>query len=732
MRARQCDPINGCGMLYQYELVRCPTCNTPQEFSIDMGYDPRHYIYDEECYPNVFTICILHPNTGQYREFEISDRFDDTELMMMFLKPFRYDGGIFIGFNNVGYDYPLLHFIISTYEHYGKATPAEIYAESDRIINTDWNDRFTNRIWESDQFIEQIDLFMIHHFDNSAKSTSLKQIEFAMRSENIKDLPYQVGTHLEPHEIDNLRTYGKFDVEKTFEFYKESIPMIEFREGLSEKYDKNMMNHNDTKIGKDIVIHKLGRDLCFERDGTKRQSPRDYIHLEKAIFPYIEFKNPEFNRIKNYLSQQVISETKGVFSELECTVDGLRYVFGLGGLHASLPGQTLHSNHEYIMVDIDVRAYYPSLGIANKISPEHLGDEYFPVVEELKAERLKFKKGTLENAAYKLAMNSGFGNSNNKYTPFYDPLYTMMITINGQLLLCMLAETLLTIPSMSIIQCNTDGITYRCKRKDVMQSRIAYKHWEKFTCLDLEEAIYRSMYIKDVNNYISVYQNGDVKRKGAYAYKKEWHQNHSALVVAKAVNAHLLHFTDIREFIINHDDPYDFMSFVKSGQKDILRIGDTVLQRRSRYYVGISGGQMSIERPPTGVLGHFKKNNNTSKPVYAESDNTVWNPEIHTKNKSVHVQRLTGIESGWSCVDCNDINTFKRSNLNYEYYIQEAMKLVEGVSRVIPNQKSKQIYDDPVFNENWKRSASNGQCDEIGGMEYQRAYNQKLVEGVSG
>jgi len=646
-----------------------------------MGFDPRHYIYDIECYPNVFTICIYDPQWDQYYEFEISDRFDDSKLLVAALRNHGKLNSIFIGFNNVGYDYPLLHFIISTYENYGKATPEEIYKESDRIISTDWNNRFTNRIWESDQFIEQIDLFMIHHFDNSAKSTSLKQIEFAMRSENIKDLPYEPGTVLASPEIDNLRVYGKFDVKKTFDFYVKSIPLIEFREGLSKKYDKNMMNYNDTKIGKEIVIHKLGRNLCFERDGSMRQSPRDYIHLEKAIFPYIEFKNPEFNRIKDYLSQQVISETKGVFSELECTVNGLRYVFGLGGLHASVPGQTLHSNHEYIIVDVDVTSYYPSLGIVNKIAPEHLGDDYCPVVEELKAERLKFKKGTLENAAYKLALNSGFGNSNNKYTPFYDPLYTMMITINGQLLLCMLAEALLAISCLSIIQCNTDGITYRCKREDLMLSRLACKYWEEFTCLDLEEAIYSTMFIRDVNNYIAVYKNGDVKRKGAYAYKREWHQNHSALIVAKAVNAHLLHFKDVREFIINHEDPYDFMLFIKSGQKEILRIGGTILQRRSRYYVGISGKLMSIERPPAGVLGHFKKNNNTSKAVYAESDNAVWNPEIHTKNKSIHANRITDIESGWSCVECNDMTRFDRSNINFEYYIQEAMKLVDGVTQ---------------------------------------------------
>jgi len=679
MKSKQCDVISGCGKIYPVTALHCPFCNTREEFSNHNMYNSQHIIYDVECYPMVFTFCGYHPESDTYVDYEISYRQDDSILFCEYLLSAQFHKFIFIGFNSVGYDYPLLHFMINQYNRTGGITPAQIYAESSRIIATDWNNRFNNIIWDNDRYIEQIDLFMIHHFDNSAKSTSLKQIEFVMRSDNLQDLPYVPGTLLNPEQIDYLKIYNKFDVRKTFLFYVESIPMIEFREGLSIKYEKNMMNHNDTKIGKDIVIHKLGRDICFHSDGAKRQTPRDYIALKNVIFPYIEFINPEFNRIKDYISSQVISETKGVFEGLECTIDNCRYVFGLGGLHASVPGQTLHSNHEYVIIDVDVTSYYPSLGIVNNIAPEHLGDAYAPVVEEIKAERMKHAKGTLENAAYKLALNSGFGNSNNKCTPFYDPQYTMMITINGQLLLCMLAEQLLQIPDLKIIQCNTDGITYRCKRDDADRTRQIYHHWEKFTLLDLEEAIYDSMYIRDVNNYIAVYENGDVKLKGAYAYNRQFHQNHSMLVVPRAVEAYLLHGIDPREFIINHTDDFDFMLFVKSGSNDILRIDDTVLQRRSRYFVSITGGLIQIERPPTGVLGHFKKNNNTSKSVYNRADNSVWNAEIHTKNESVHKQRFSDVESGWLVTECNNVENFNRVNVNYEYYIQEANKLIDAV-----------------------------------------------------
>ena len=58
--------------------------------------------------------------------------------------------------------------------------------------------------------------------------------------------------------------------------------------------------------------------------------------------------------------------------------------------------------------------------------------------------------------------------------------------------------------------------------------------------VDLEQATYQKMCIRDVNNYIGQYLNGKVKRKGCYEYEQEWHQNHSALVVPKVAEKVLL------------------------------------------------------------------------------------------------------------------------------------------------------------------------------------------------
>jgi len=693
MRFRECDKIIGCGMLYDRTLFNCPHCNNTEIFSNDMGYDLRHYIYDIETYPLSFTMSVLHCNTLERWRFEISYRQDDRLVLFNFLNYLAKVKAIMIGFNNNGFDYPVLHDFIRSG---GKQQAKQLYDKAQSIIDTPWNDRYDNVIWDSEKYIAQLDLMLIHHFDNASRRTSLKQLEFAMRSHDIQDLPYVPGSMLSVEEIMKLLIYNDFDVDKTFDFYKHSLAMIEFREGLSERYDKNFINHNDAKIGKDITIMKLGDDLCFNWDEGKKkpnQTPRPTMALSQAIFPYVQFKNPEFQRIHHYLYQQVITETKGVFKELSCTVDGLVYVFGTGGLHASVPGQTFYSNHEFIILDVDVTSFYPALGIVNNISPEHLGDAFPMAVSDLKAERLTFPKGTLENAAYKLAMNAGFGNSNSEFTPFFDPLYTMKVTINGQLLLCMLAEWLLTIKDLKVIQGNTDGLTVRLKRCDVDRMRDVCHQWEQFTKLDLEEATYSRMFIRDVNNYIAEYDTGKLKNKGVYAWRtrltnpdnwhpdncRDWHKDHSALIVPMAVEAALIHGEDVREFITGWNDPYDFMMFVKAPGGSRLELGGETIQNRSRYYVTTNGLELKTVSPPTGIMGEFKKANGVSKADYAANDNTIHNPEIHTKNKSAHETRYTGKCSGWLVTECNNMDKFNRSDINFEYYIQEAVKLVEAV-----------------------------------------------------
>lgn len=610
------------------------------------------YVHDIENYPNVFLFGAIHALTETPYIFEISHRRDDRQAFYLFTEYLREHRAEEIGYNNLGYDYPVQHSILNNIMY---ITNADIYKKGDSIINAGDENRFAHMVWEKDWIVPQLDLYKIHHFDNQAKRTSLKTLEFNMRMENIEDLPFTPGTYLTDSQIDTLRQYLIHDLKATLMFYKHSKKLIDFRRELSAKYGRNFMNHNDTKIGKDYFIMELEKSgiQCFEPDSRKpRQTHRPSIALNSVIFPYVRFEQPEFNRVLNWLRQQVITETKGVFTDLSADINGFSFDFGTGGIHGSIESQTIRSTENYVIIDLDVASFYPNLAISNELYPAHLGKQFCTIYKNVYDMRSSYPKGTPENAMLKLALNGVYGDSNNVYSPFYDPAYTMAITINGQLLLCMLAEELLKIPGLSMIQANTDGLTVYVPRVFTGQVEQVRHAWEKLTKLQLEEAIYDVMFIRDVNNYIAVYEGGKkVKRKGAYCHSVDlgWHQNHSMQVVAKAAEAALVHNKDIRDFITSHEDIHDFMLVTKVPRNSKLLWGDEQVQNITRYYVSTDGAPLTKVMPPL-------------------AKSLKLNPDAPERRMSVC--------KGWLTTECNDMKRFNRATLNYEFYIKEAEKLV--------------------------------------------------------
>lgn len=461
----------------------------------------------------------MSPLYGEgYDIYEISEFRDDRAQLMQRLNYLHQHQIAMIGFNNEGYDYPLLHLLFND----PNATYQQLHAKSQAIINSGYGDnRWAHTIWPRDRFAPQIDLLKLHHFDNRAKTTSLKALQFAMRSMSIVEsaLPFDRAVTAQEIEQD-LIPYNKHDVQETKQFAHYSLDAIQFRIGLIDQFGIDCLSWNDTKIGEKMLEQRLGQDVCYEwRDGRKhrKQTVRSSVALKDIIFPYVRFEHPEFQRVHRFMLDQVLRpdemdgedstaiRTKGVFTDLHADVGGLTFHFGTGGVHASVEAQRFHATDEWLIRDIDVASLYPSLAIVNRLAPAHLGEAFVAEYAKIPAERKEHAKGTYMNAALKLAANGAWGKSNSAYSVFYDPQYAMTIPINGQLLICMLVEWLLAVPTLSLVQANTDGVTYRIHRDHLGQAMQIERDWQDYTCLELEAVHYKMMAIRDVNNYIAVY-----------------------------------------------------------------------------------------------------------------------------------------------------------------------------------------------------------------------------------
>ena len=298
--------------------------------------------------------------------------------------------------------------------------------------------------------------------------------------------------------------------------------------------------------------------------------------------------------------------------------------------------------------DADVSSMYPNIAISNNIYPLHLTKQFCVIYKDVYEQRKGFAKGSAENGVMKLALNGVYGDSNNQFSPFLDPAYTMKVTINGQLSLCLLAEKLLEIDGLKIAQANTDGLTVAMKRSTEDQYKEVCEKWQKQVGLELEYADYSAMWIRDVNNYIAQYTNGKLKNKGAYEYKDlAWHKNTSCLIVPMAAEAFMVHGKDIKEFISEHSEKFDFMLRTKVPRSSRLVLvqddGTEVLQQNiCRYYPCKTGGKLVKIMPPMEEGGE---------------------------------ERRLSIDSEWKVKTCNNMLDFQ-NDIDYDYYIKEVEKLI--------------------------------------------------------
>jgi len=637
---------------------------------------------DIEVYPNLF-IYVGHSLESEERYEYVLHASDEENTIGQFLDRMT-DGIAMMGFNNIGYDYPVLHHMFSISRDLSAAeTCMSIFKYSDDLIHSDQKPWFK----DSEVRIPQFDLFLMHHFNNKAKACGLKHIEIAMRMENVEDLPFAPGTFIEKEDVQTVVDYCHHDVAATKLFAIASEKEIDLRQGLSKTYDLKLYDANDPKIGSEIILKFIAEKMGIPHWEIRKM--RTYrnggIDLNDIILPYVKFDTPEFNSVLEKFKSTIVRDTKGDLKH-QVMFRGVPYDYGTGGIHACTTSGSYHEDEQHMIYDIDVQSYYPNLAIRNKKAPQHLGDAFCEVYENIFETRKTFAKGTPENYGLKISLNGVYGKSNDIYSYLYDPKFTMFITVNGQLLLSMLTEWVLTSTDAVLLQANTDGITVRMLRDQYSIVQTLMKKWEELTGLVLEDAHYKSMFIRDVNNYLSVTTDNKYKFKGAFEIDKAWHKDQSHRIVSIAVARACIHGVSVEDTIMNHLDIdhyddlnvkshgiYDFCGSVRARggaryETEYLKDGKHVVvstQKTNRYYVSNEGVYLRKVLPPDvnkkDVL-ELQPTNQTS--IFDVIDDV-----------KIDVERKSYIEAG------HTVTMFNRAfngpyDLNYDYYVNECNKIL--------------------------------------------------------
>lgn len=595
----------------------------------------KHWIMDYETLVNCFVGVFEDYKTNETKIFVIHHLRNDFKEFVEFLHDNIEKRQWHISYNGLAFDAQVTHYILDNYDKLKDKDGAEIasiiYGYAQRCINQSNNKEFSDYpIWK--MTIGQIDLFKLHHWDNPAKRSSLKWIQYSMDWQNILEMPIEHDTIIESTgEIDTIISYCINDVRSTKEIFNRSKSQIKLRKELTDTYGINLYSASEPRISKELFGYYLSNKLNIpKRDLKKMRTYRDTIKVKDIILPYISFTSPEFKMLyERFKSLEVdASKLKGSF-KYSVNYKDVKTDFGLGGVHGAAKKGVYESDDDMVIMSSDVTSFYPNLAIRNKFSPGHFPvDEFCDQYEWFFNERKKIPKSNPMNYVYKIILNSTFGLSNDENSFFYDPELCLRITINGQLTLMMLYEQIMErIPGAVALLQNTDGVETIIPREYMGLYMEICEEWENTTNLSLEHDEYQKLVLSDVNNYIGVnnfidvditkfremkqsqphylykvnndkFSYAPVKLKGRFDFHNlQLHKNKSKLVIPKAIYSYFVKDMLPEDYLESNKNIIDYCIGGKSkgDWKQVARhikdgvYEETTLQKINRYFISKSG-----------------------------------------------------------------------------------------------------------------------------------------------
>ena len=724
-------------------------------------------IHDIENYPNwfsdvfkdpltndVFILVLYKGFTNELRQkavnaFKTKKGLDVTifKSVKEFYDWFDFDKYL-VGYNSYHYDDLMLSELINVYERFVNRKDIDgflkhLYTFGTNLINADRVDKRGN-------IFKTLDVMRVANLDRIYKP--LKQTAANLKHHTIQDLPIRVGSIIEDKDVVDLLLYEYNDVEIAEKMlfgipesqksvtipntaYGGLIEAVQFRIEMGKKYRINILNNNKSQIGEKIAAAEYSRvSGRAYNDFRYQQTERDVVKYSDIILPFVSFQTPQLQefltKLKSlkYEPKKSSKEFNPKYKEynakfsFEFDLFNCKVSFAQGGIHGVHKFIKKFENIDGIIKkDVDAGSYYPTLYHTYHFSPEHLPG-FNDFIGDIISLRLSYKKSNkLYANALKLAINRIFGGFSDNHGWLKDVKALLQTTINGQLLILMLAEEF-ELNGIEAFYYNTDGLTLMCPtdKEDIYYS--IWKRWEQKTLVSLEEVIFDRCYIRDVNNYASIKDDGKVKLKGDYEYfgyiekygEFDLTGSFDKPIVAYAASQYLLYGIPIRETILNHRDIYDFCVANKTGKQfeNVLfkrtseGFKEEVIQQSVRFYISVGGDKLLKAKPKTPEMLkemlnlNGKRNKKQNKKSVPDGFRLVTEDKIgddltlmehgdkwltYRKPDSLFggdtllpYLSYTDVAAGKTITLFNEafeLEDFSGYKIDYEYYIQEAEKL---------------------------------------------------------
>ena len=441
----------------------------------------------------------------------------------------------------------------------------------------------TSRYAKDEEASRHIDLFDVA----PGVKTSLKVYMARMHAETLQDLPYHHDEEIDtPKKRKVVEDYCHNDIRGTYQLWLALQEEVALRRDLSSQFKLDLMSKSDAQMAEAIFKKML--------DLPKAPSPPEFIRykLPKHII-----------KTRNRVLQDLIAQAEGWDFEInqnngspiqpDWMADGLiaigagRYKFGLGGLHSEHDQQLyVHTDDDHEVSDFDAASYYPNIIVKCGFIPNMAGakgEQFIDLFCEFLARRMGAKRDGIKKVAnaLKILLNGTFGKLGSMFSRLYAPDLLLGVTITGQLNLLCIIDELVKIPGVTVLSANTDGIMVKFPRTGRAKVEAVFAANSKRTGFEYEETPYRTVALRDVNNYIAISIDGKVKGKGVHSdvdSKPEPLKTHRSFTIcSKAALEFIRNGTPVEKTINECKDIRDFVSMAngdgQSGGLQTVRLG---------------------------------------------------------------------------------------------------------------------------------------------------------------
>lgn len=491
-----------------------------------------------------------------------------------------------------------------------------------------------------------------------------------------------------PEYIPNMMHYNKNDVFIVCEIVRLNPEEIKSRYSVSSVYKVDVLNSSRSNMA-DTLFEKF----YSQRSGLPpekwkgKRTERTGMNLGKLIFPCVEFKTPELKNLLEDIKKTTIYRVSKEEFNKEVKIGNTVYSLGTGGLHsqdvpmeiwststyecgttisASPTGEQEKAN-TFTLYHADVGSYYPSIMAEYEVAPAHMIKKIFAgLIRWMRDTRITVKH-TIEEfvdgiprdvlaLVLKIVINSIYGKFGFEKGDLYDRRAVLEVTINGQLMLLMLCEQL-ELNGFKIISANTDGLMVKVYDKDKSKYECIVQWWQKVTRMKMDSDVVHCLIARDVNNYIAQFRTKKglkLEYKGALnplMYAVDLQKGYDMPIVAKAVSEYFLNNVPIMDTLRKATNILDFCKTQNVGRQfhveqtfvNNQQVQRVVCQRYVRFYISNTGCMIE------------KVHNDTA-----------------SRSRMAAGQSVTVINS------LDDVDISLR-NINYKYYYEEAMKIINPI-----------------------------------------------------